>query len=136
MHISDHPLASLRHRRQLMDIPASQLATRIGCTVTTYNRYERGERRSFTDQAVTLAKMLGCTVEDLGRPITPEDEIAIIRRKHEMARGNGQVVGQASAPATPAPAKPIDEYAGLTEQEQTAKLLAEWGADDDGGVDE
>jgi transcriptional regulator with XRE-family HTH domain len=105
-------MQSLRHRRQLLQLPATYFATRIGVTITTFNRFERGERRTYTDQALTIARLLGCSIEDLGRPVTPEEEIELFRRGVERKRG-GTVVdapGQQHQPM-PTPTLTDDEIA-------------------------
>jgi transcriptional regulator with XRE-family HTH domain len=109
-------MQSLRHRRQLLQLPATYFATRIGVTITTFNRFERGERRTYTDQALTIARLLGCSIEDLGRPVTPEEEIELFRRGVERKRG-GIVV---DAPAQQHQSMPTST---LTEDEIAARRM-------------
>jgi transcriptional regulator with XRE-family HTH domain len=146
----DHPLGSVRHRRQLLRLPATYFANRIGVTVTTFNRFERGERRAYFDQAIAIAKALGCALEDLGRPVTPEEEFELFKRGQQTKRGtrdDGIVVAAADdidnvdtrEPEPPAPPKPmavpVDPfYSGdVTKKEALDKLLAEWPSNNEEG---
>lgn len=58
-------LSGLRMARLRSGIEVEKLAARIGVTVNAYYRYESGSRRMYVDKAFYLAKMLGCTVDDL-----------------------------------------------------------------------
>lgn len=71
----NHCLAGLKTARIRAGVNVSILADRIGVTVTTYYRYEAGQRRIYLDRAVVLASMLGCTVDDLTRAPGPDDTV-------------------------------------------------------------
>lgn len=131
MLLENHPLVSARDRRQMLGIPAAQIAARIGITVTTYNRFERGERRAYLDHGHAIAKMLGCTVDDLARPLTMEDEIALIKEK---ARRNGIVVDRDIAPQTTPTQTDAQPERPLTYEEEMAEAkaaIADWSFDVD-----
>lgn len=136
MELAQHTLMSARHRRQILDISAAAVATRIGVTVTTYNRFERGERRPYLDQALAIAKTLGCMVEDLGRPMTMDEELALIKEK---ARRNGIVVdrdvhAQTNAnqqTPTQTDAQPERPLTYEEEMEEARALIDSWNFDVD-----
>lgn len=123
MEIAHHPLMSARPRRQHLQLTVAQMAGRLGVTATTYNRFERGERRTYTDQALIIANMLGCSVEDLGRPLTREEELELFQQG--LARKHGTVV--ATAPVT---TKPLPDS---FESQEVADLIADWAAEDFSG---
>ena len=52
-----------------------QLANRMAVQPTSYSRMERGERRCYLDKAQVLAKILGCTVEELAIEPTSEERL-------------------------------------------------------------
>lgn len=60
-----HPLMSVRFRRDLLGIKATEIARRLGMEPASYSRIERGERRCYIDKAIVLAKMLHTTVDQL-----------------------------------------------------------------------
>jgi transcriptional regulator with XRE-family HTH domain len=144
MELMTHPLSSVRTRRQLLDIPASQMAARLGCTVTTYNRFERGERRCYFDQAITIAAMLGCTLNELSGPISDEEQVRLFqlgqqRRREARGIGAGTVVADAtSSPAQPASILPETTLPSAlpprdpNDPQLLQDLLHDWGDTDDG----
>jgi transcriptional regulator with XRE-family HTH domain len=127
MELAQHSLSGLRPRRTLLRIPATQLASRLGVTTTTYNRFERGERRAYFDQAIALAAALGCTLEQLRRPPTIDEELELFRSS-QLKRGETVPAapdpGISTVVATPAP-KPVEEP--YTREQ----LLADWNATPD-----
>jgi transcriptional regulator with XRE-family HTH domain len=56
------------------------MAKRLGCTPTTYFRYERGERRVFLDQAKAIASFLACSIDELGTEPTDEEQLTLLKR--------------------------------------------------------
>lgn len=127
MEMRDHPLMSARQRRQLLQLPATFIASRLGITVTSYNRFERGERRAYVDQAHVIAKALGCTVDDLARPLTVDEELELIRRKHNAPAPTTSP----STLASPADGLVVDAQVADTHtpQEQLDNLLRDWEDD-------
>lgn len=63
-----HPLYGVRERREAKDMTGDQIAHMLGVTRNTYYRYERGERIITLPRALSLSRILGCTVEDLAVP--------------------------------------------------------------------
>src|SRR4029453_11212421 len=55
----------IRHRRQAMRLSQQALATRCGLTRQAINAMEAGHYSPSTTVALGLAKVLGCTVEEL-----------------------------------------------------------------------
>jgi transcriptional regulator with XRE-family HTH domain len=82
-----HPLAGLRTIRLALGIHPKTLADRIGITISTYHRYERGERRIYLDKAIVLASTLGLpTTDHLSREPTPDEHLALLQRGAEHRR--------------------------------------------------
>jgi transcriptional regulator with XRE-family HTH domain len=64
MILKTHCLAGLRSIREQRGIEASELAAAIGVNLSSYYRFERGERRIYFDKAVLLARQLDCSLHD------------------------------------------------------------------------
>jgi DNA-binding XRE family transcriptional regulator len=98
-----HPLSAVAERRKLLKIKAATIAQRVGMTTESYRRLERGERRCYVDKAIAISRMLDCTVEDLGRDLTPEERIELFRagdKQAELLARAGGDTGVAKALAT------------------------------------
>src|SRR5689334_11048276 len=91
MELKNHYLLGVRERRRLLNLNATYMASRLNVTPITYYRFERGERRVYLDYAVTIAAILGCALEDLGRFPTPEEALELMKRSH--ARRIAEVQG-------------------------------------------
>lgn len=94
MVLRDHPLAGVRTRRQLKDIKAPALAKRLGVATEYFYKYERGERRLYLDKALALAKMLECTVEELGIEPSIDEQVAIFRQRKTEELSGGPTLDQ------------------------------------------
>jgi transcriptional regulator with XRE-family HTH domain len=68
----DHTLAGLKPRRTLLGIRAQDIADRLGITLESYYRIERGQRRIHFDKAITISQFTGIKLDDL--PRVPNDE--------------------------------------------------------------
>lgn len=113
MLLKNHDLTGVRTRRQILGLSGTDMAKRLGCTPTTYFRYERGERRAYIDQGKAIASFLGCTIDELDREPTDEEQIALFKR----AKVRRDAVAQGRNP---------------DEEEEFRDALAGW----DGGIDE
>lgn len=82
MDLPTHSLSGLRPVRTILGFKATVMAARLGITVTTYNRFERGERRTYFDQVLTLAKMLDVPIEMLTRDPTPDERAQLFQRRN------------------------------------------------------
>jgi hypothetical protein len=137
----------------------------LGITVTSYNRFERGERRAYFDQVLTIAKMLDVSIEQLTREPTPEERVDLFHRRqqtqanvsdetkrelqHELEHQAAETVQHdladrgfvttvtESAPGTVVTAN-VDASAGTNDDESTitANMLADWGLAGDDEDDE
>lgn len=74
-----HPLAGVQMRREILNIKASTIAKHLQVTPAYYSKLERGERPCYLHRAKTIAKLLGCTTDELERPLTTDEHIAVIR---------------------------------------------------------
>ncbi len=128
--MSTHSLQGLRPVRDLLQIRAQTVADRLGCTITTYYRYEGGKRRIYFDQALSIAQLLRVDVGMLAREPTLEERVELMRRDDEH-----RAVQALSPEALPtynpaaleaahhAPAAPAD----LDAEPDLAQVLADWG---------
>jgi transcriptional regulator with XRE-family HTH domain len=109
-----HCLEGLKPIRQFRRIERKDLAQTIGVTVTSYDRYESGDRRIQFDKVCVLADFLYCTTEDLRRFYTPEELELMLRPmplKDQLAEPNspadrGTVVSRGQATPSDAPPAP------------------------------
>jgi transcriptional regulator with XRE-family HTH domain len=81
----DHVLAGLKPRRTLLGIKAADIATRIGVSVESYYRLERGQRRIYFDKAIAISSFTGISILDLTR-VPTEDERVDLFKAGERAR--------------------------------------------------
>lgn len=58
-------MKNLREYRKRARMSANELAKAAGITITSVYRYEYGTREPSVEIAARIAKVLGCTVEDL-----------------------------------------------------------------------
>jgi transcriptional regulator with XRE-family HTH domain len=79
----DHPLKGAASRRRLLNISAADIAKGLGINRTSYLRLERGERVIQFPKALSLAKLLHCSCEELGLEPSLDDKIAMLRRAEE-----------------------------------------------------
>jgi transcriptional regulator with XRE-family HTH domain len=107
-----HPLQGVRDRRTLLGLKAADFAKRLGMDIQSYYRLERGERRCYLDKALTIAKMLECTVHQLGELPDPNEAAELFKQGRQRAH----VVAQ---PKT---------YASV--EEEVAAITAGWDDDD------
>lgn len=112
MLVKDHPLTGVRTRRQILGVTAADMAQRLGCTPTTYSRYERGERRVFLDQAKTIATFLGCSIDELSREPTVDEQVELFKRAKIRQSG-------------------IEQGISPDDAEVEAELLSQWPGGDD-----
>jgi DNA-binding XRE family transcriptional regulator len=61
---------ALREKRKTLGFTQQQMADAIDMEMQTYTKKERGLRRTTIQEGKRMARVLGCTVED----ITPEEE--------------------------------------------------------------
>lgn len=156
MELTHHSLCGLRPIRQLLQVKASDVAQRLGITVTTYNRFERGERRPYFDQVLAIASFLDIAdLRMLTRQLTPDERLDLFRRnnrqtqrEHQIADtiqhdledhgfpadyshsgdSRGTVVGAHTHTHTHKHTAGADRpFSELSEDEQQARLLADWG---------
>jgi len=80
MAYTSHPLAAVKDRRRLLHITAAQIASELGMDTNSFGRLERGERRCYLDKALKIANILKCQVEDLGRPLSPEERVELFKQ--------------------------------------------------------
>jgi transcriptional regulator with XRE-family HTH domain len=82
----DHILSGLKPRRTLLDIKAVDIADRLGITLESYYRIERGQRRIYFDKAVTISRFTGISLEDLTREPTDEERVDLFKAgEHKRA---------------------------------------------------
>lgn len=112
-----HPLQAVKERRQHLGIPAADIAKRLGLDIQSYWRLERGERRCYFDRALVLAKMLGCTAEQLGE--FPNEAEALELYKRQLARK----LSEREASTTDGW---IDEPEEAQTDLSTEELIAQW----------
>jgi transcriptional regulator with XRE-family HTH domain len=130
----DHLLVGVRTRRQYLRVGVKELAERLNMTESSYRRFERGDRRPYLDQAITIAKMLNCTVEALGHLPTATEVGAMFDQINHDKKLNDAlapkvlaedsvtvvaVVAQPKSPPTPA----------IVDVPATDELLNDWGAE-------
>jgi transcriptional regulator with XRE-family HTH domain len=84
---ASHPLSGVRTRRKLCNITAANLAKYLSVHPNTYSRLERGERVISLPKAKTLAAILGCSVDDLEREPSLDEQIAYLRAQHATTNG-------------------------------------------------
>lgn len=73
-----HPLEGLKPARLRANLSASLCADRIGVTVQSYYRFEKGERRLYFDKACILADMIGVSLDELRKaPGTLDTAVAV-----------------------------------------------------------
>ncbi len=77
-----HHLSGLKDRRTAMGISVATLASSIGVGLQSYYRYERGERGIGLGKAKTIARMLDCSVEDLGKDISLGERLRMAAAFH------------------------------------------------------
>ena len=75
-----HLLQGVQTRRQMLKISAVDAAKALGMERASYYRLERGERRVYLDKALTLARLLGCTVYELAQEPTIEEQVEAFKR--------------------------------------------------------
>lgn len=112
MQLKNHPLASVRTRRQILGLSGADMAKRLGCTPTTYFRYERGERRVFLDQARAIASFLACSIDELGTEPTDEEQLTLLKRAQTRRRA-------------------IEQGISPDEAEVEATILSQWDDTDE-----
>lgn len=57
--------SNIRQRRRAMDITQEQLAVQVGCVQSTIAQYERGSKVPTLPIGRELARILGCTLDEL-----------------------------------------------------------------------
>jgi transcriptional regulator with XRE-family HTH domain len=104
-----HPLEGVAERRRLLKIRLKDLASAIGVQPTSLSRFERGERRIYLDKAHTLARMLECSIEDLGRIPEGEEAARLFQRGEQLRK-----------------------LSSMSDEDREAQtVLAEWAAEDE-----
>ncbi len=83
----------LRWVREALGVSVRDVADRLRLTYTTVNRFERGERRMYLNQAVTVAGMFGVPVDMLTRRPTTDELLELNKRRFKASE--------------PAPAAPL-----------------------------
>jgi transcriptional regulator with XRE-family HTH domain len=81
--LPNHTLSGVRARRELRKITAKQCAQAIGIVPNSFGRIERGERILALPKALTLARLLGCTVEELGQEPSIEERVLALRAQQD-----------------------------------------------------
>lgn len=56
---------NIKPRRKAVRMTQQKLAKKIGVSLITIGRYERGERVPSIETAAKIAKALGCTIDEL-----------------------------------------------------------------------
>lgn len=76
----------LRWIREALGVSAADIAKRLVIAIPSYRRFERGERRMYFHQAVTLAHMFDVPLEMLTRRPTTDELLELNKRKIEASR--------------------------------------------------
>jgi len=65
IHRGGHTATGLRDRRLAAGMNQTELAEAAGCQQSTISQIETGTRRGGVDLLAAIARVLGCTVDDL-----------------------------------------------------------------------
>jgi transcriptional regulator with XRE-family HTH domain len=117
-------ILNLKTIREARGISGYELAKRIGCTPTTYYRYESGKRRIFLDQACALARYLVVSLNQLTgtEPFDPAEPVEwpAGHPNDAATRASLEEAGITDSSQPPAPATiDADDYEYLLEQGYT-----------------
>jgi DNA-binding XRE family transcriptional regulator len=114
-----HPLQGSYSRRKMLNVTAKDIATALGMQPQSFYRLEKGERVCPLPKAITLARLLQCTVEQLGQEPSIEEQVAAVRARHD-AEAQHEIA--TIAPSTPAP-EPAPVDLGIPIHDQYGRVV-------------
>jgi DNA-binding XRE family transcriptional regulator len=114
-----HPLQGSYSRRKMLNVTAKDIATALGVQPQSFYRLEKGERVCPLPKAITLARLLQCTVEQLGCEPSIEEQVAAVRARHD-AEAQHEIA--TIAPSTPA-SEPAPVDLGIPIHDQYGRVV-------------
>jgi SOS-response transcriptional repressor LexA len=105
--------ASIRHRRQTLNLSLQKLADRVGTSKGQIDKLEKGQRRLTVDWLQRLAEALHCSPVDLLTGIPPEAAESSLLPE-TMPETGVETGAEAPTPTAPNPTQPLPLWSGDT----------------------